>query len=1092
MKKKVPFFTAAAAVLAVAIFFGSGLFNSLVMSISADEATVGAFLVTGGTKDVDYSYDSDTNVLTINPQSEDTEITIKNADNSMCNVKITLAKGTNNTLKAGGSNAAIQKIGDSNTSIRTGILEITGNGLLYATGNDGGAGIGGCDGMMVSVSNITISGGTVIATGGEGGAGIGVGSEVSGITISGGTVIATGGEGGAGIGGNCYVSGITISGGTVTATGGDYGAGIGGIFPSNITISGGTVTATGGYEGAGIGGNNGCDVSNIIIRGGTVTATGGYGGAGIGGGDNGSASNIKITGGSVNAVAGEGANAIGGGSSQAAVTPTNDSGNEVYLLTIANASSEEVYIDGSTTAYTPSNHAATDEDDTNLYLYLTGETHTVKVGSATEVTYSFENGKFLLPPSANDFTFTAPTENTYTGSAINASVTSSKAGMGTITVKYYNSKGEETQPVNVGTYTVKADVAAGDSYASATGITDNWTFTIEQAERTATEDNVGSVTARLESDNTYSVSISPSTDAEFSPANSFGSLVVSNEVWISNGGTLVITNVAHGTTASVKFRLKGTDNYKVSEPITISVTTGHGTLTPHEAVTATCKDGGTDGNSEYWECKSCRMYFSDESGTSPLDAIPTTTAPAHTSDNGVVTTPATTTSAGVRTYTCTVCGDVIRTEDIPMLEGEHEHSYNLTYDSTSHWLECSCGDKKDTESHEMSEWETTEAPTCTSAGTKTRSCTVCEYTETDTVDAFGHDADTEWTSDESGHWHICHNDLTEQLDKASHTEDSGVVTTEATTTSTGVKTYSCTVCGYVTGTETIPVISSENSSSGGSSTDSSSTTGGSSTSGGAPSVVYPSIIPSRPSTTTTSTATTTTTTATTSDSDSKGPKINGGSGWTAVSDKIAEASEGTSISIDMNGTTAVPKSVISDIAGKDITLVLDMGDGISWSVNGKNVTNPKNVDLGISKGANTIPVDVINSITGESYTIELSLTYDGEFGFTAVLSIDLGSSNDGLYANLYYYNPKTNAAEIMGSSVIKDGKASLEFTHASDWAIVISDKPAYTDDAASDAGLFAEDSDISVSKKNYNVIFALIAIAAIGTGLSIKFKKKSK
>jgi hypothetical protein len=195
MKKKVPFFTAAAAVLAVAIFFGSGLFNSLVMSISADEATVGAFLVTGGTKDVDYSYDSDTNVLTINPQSEDTEITIKNADNSMCNVKITLAKGTNNTLKAGGSNAAIQKIGDSNTSIRTGILEITGNGLLYATGNDGGAGIGGCDGMMVSVSNITISGGTVIATGGEGGAGIGVGSEVSGITISGGTVIAKGGYG---------------------------------------------------------------------------------------------------------------------------------------------------------------------------------------------------------------------------------------------------------------------------------------------------------------------------------------------------------------------------------------------------------------------------------------------------------------------------------------------------------------------------------------------------------------------------------------------------------------------------------------------------------------------------------------------------------------------------------------------------------------------------------------------------------------------------------------------------------------------------------------------------------------------------------
>ena len=53
------------------------------------------------------------------------------------------------------------------------------------------------------------------------------------------------------------------------------------------------------------------------------------------------------------------------------------------------------------------------------------------------------------------------------------------------------------------------------------------------------------------------------------------------------------------------------------------------------------------------------------------------------------------------------------------------------------------------------------------------------------------------------------------------------------------------------------------------------------------------------------------------------------------------------------------------------------------------------------------------------------------------LSVDLGKKHDGLYANLYFYNPKSSALEFQSASMISGGKASWAFDHASDYAIVI-------------------------------------------------------
>lgn len=116
---------------------------------------------------------------------------------------------------------------------------------------------------------------------------------------------------------------------------------------------------------------------------------------------------------------------------------------------------------------------------------------------------------------------------------------------------------------------------------------------------------------------------------------------------------------------------------------------------------------------------------------------------AHDWGNGVVTTALTETTPGVRTFTCTVCGD-IREETIPAT-GAHDYQFTKTV-----------------------------APTCTDGGYDLYTCSGCGATE--------------------------RRNLT---DAAGHKWDGGTVTTAPTETTPGVRTFTCTVCGQ-TRTEAIP------------------------------------------------------------------------------------------------------------------------------------------------------------------------------------------------------------------------------------------------------------------------------------------------
>jgi len=84
-------------------------------------------------------------------------------------------------------------------------------------------------------------------------------------------------------------------------------------------------------------------------------------------------------------------------------------------------------------------------------------------------------------PKASDFTFIAPTELEYNGNAKTATVTANTGitGMGDVTVKYYDEAGNEAEPKNAGTYTVKINVAEGTNYNAVSELTgDGWKFSI--------------------------------------------------------------------------------------------------------------------------------------------------------------------------------------------------------------------------------------------------------------------------------------------------------------------------------------------------------------------------------------------------------------------------------------------------------------------------------------------------------------------------------------------------------------------------------------------------------------------------------------
>ena len=242
------------------------------------------------------------------------------------------------------------------------------------------------------------------------------------------------------------------------------------------------------------------------------------------------------------------------------------------------------------------------------------------------------------------------------------------------------------------------------------------------------------------------------------------------------------------------------------------------------------------------------------------NAIDTTSKAPHDWNSGTVTTPATCTTAGVKTYTCAVCS-ATKTERIDATghtevtdaaveatctepgktEGKHCSVCNAVLvaqkvvPAKGHTevidaaVEATCTEPGKTEGKHCSVCNTvlvaqqtvptkshTEVidaaveATCTKTGlTEGKHCSVCNavLVAQQPVPVKAHDWGTQWISndsDEDHHWHKCKNcNAIDENTKAPHSWDNGAVTTPATCTTPGVKTFTCGTCS-ATKKETIP------------------------------------------------------------------------------------------------------------------------------------------------------------------------------------------------------------------------------------------------------------------------------------------------
>jgi hypothetical protein len=164
------------------------------------------------------------------------------------------------------------------------------------------------------------------------------------------------------------------------------------------------------------------------------------------------------------------------------------------------------------------------------------------------------------------------------------------------------------------------------------------------------------------------------------------------------------------------------------------------------------------------------------------------------------------------------------------------------------------------------------------------------------------------------------------------------------------------------------------------------------------------------------------------------------SGWDRIEKETIQCISPAEIKIDMNGSTVVPVAMLNAFSERDVTCWFIMDDTVTWILNGLSYTElpEDDIDFRVRQDTKNIPSQIVNAVADVYPHINLTLSHDGVFGFTALMRLNVGEENKGMYANLYYYNEGEKAMDyINSSSVDNNGYAEFEFTHASDYSVII-------------------------------------------------------
>ena len=922
-------------------------------------------------------------------------LTIDNAaSNSTGNTgSLTAAAAANSANGAGIGGGANGNGNGSNITIS--------GGSVIAYSNGFGSGIGG--GAEGNGSGITISGGLVKAYSNGFGSGIGGGCEGNGsdITISGGSVTAYSHDDGSGIGGGSRGndsrgngSYITISGGSVKAYSEGYGSGIGGGDKGNgsyIAISDGSVTAYSTQHGSGIGGGREGNGSNITISGGSVTAYSERNGSGIGGGYNGSGSDITISGGSVTAYShgfdnvkgsdiGGGYNGnsnniyISGGSVKAQTldyTPVK-SANEnisVYRYDISNPDRSNIGIDGNN--WTPSIHS---DNDKTLYAWLTGEDHYITVGSEKKAyifdsaSETFSNTKRTL--SSSDFQFAAPENLTYNNCVKSATVEVKNGikGVENITVKYFLGDTLVSDPINVGTYTVKIDVDGSDFNNPTQNLTDeNWTFTISRGSISNSSIEITPYSGTYDG-NPHEI-ISSITGY---PGGSTIEYSTDNSNWQSNCPTVTSVDDATNTSVFVRVSNSNYNPWSSSTPLKAKITPKKITI----AIDGKEKKYGEDNPGFTFKLQdSTQLIGEDTKDSLGVKLATTANNSSPVTDNGYPISVESWTNTNYDIIASNGTLTIKKSNQTPNLPKPTQTQKSVLWsckkvsDITGllpeHWnwadssKELQVGANSVTAVYtgkDKGNYETEAVIYTITRENCNHPHTVDRYYSSASCTSSGYSGDTYCTDCGA----LVSYGYT--ISAYGHSYDDGVITTEPTTETEGTAIYTCKRCKHQE-TRTLGKLNDGE------------------------------------------------------------PYIEGDflkKGWDSVREIIKKSKEKDLVSITLNGAQTLPVSVLSELKGKDIDLSLNMENGFIWKINGTLITAeaPADVDLSVAKATDYIPASLYKLISTNQNDFAFHLGASGAFNFPMVLSVKADASCAGLMANLFWYDAQSQVLQCIQSVTV--------------------------------------------------------------------------
>ena len=190
------------------------------------------------------------------------------------------------------------------------------------------------------------------------------------------------------------------------------------------------------------------------------------------------------------------------------------------------------------------------------------------IPATASVSYTIKQAE----PEAELFTFTAPKNLTYDGTAKEASVTSTEIDKSYIDVSYWKDD-VQTDPINAGEYTVQIKVAKSQNYkASENDLTlDEWKFTIEKAIPVIDVPNKSQVILNNGSE------VDISKWASFNNTDSGAKLTYALDANAPNGITLTGNKLAAtsvvpaGSSFTIKVTAAATANFKAPDATTITV-----------------------------------------------------------------------------------------------------------------------------------------------------------------------------------------------------------------------------------------------------------------------------------------------------------------------------------------------------------------------------------------------------------------------------------------------------------------------------------------------------------------------------------------